>query len=29
MPKKIIRLRDADLAAYGIKQPVSLPFMPA
>ncbi len=29
MSKKIIRLRDADLAAYGVKQPVSLPSMPA
>ena len=29
MTKKIIRLRDADLATYGVKQPVSLPSMPA
>ncbi len=29
MTKKIIQLRDADLATYGIKQPVSLPSMPA
>jgi len=25
MSKKIIQLRDADLAAYGVKAPVSLP----
>lgn len=29
MPRKIIQLRDADLATYGVKQPVSLPSMPA
>lgn len=29
MTKRIIQLRDADLAAYGIKHPVSLPSMPA
>lgn len=28
MSKKIIQLRDADLAAYGVKAPVSLPAMP-
>lgn len=28
MSKKIIRLRDAELAAYGVKAPVTLPRMP-